>query len=822
MRHTTSFCPLIFSRACMLIGGIILASLFLSLPVQAASTHIAQIPQTIRHAAASRTAAAPMQVTVFVLDMSSFMKEDDPANQRCATVDAYLALSGPAEGNRPGDVIGVIGLDSQKNAGEDTSHFQQAMTWVSPTEIDTPQQREVLQQTIVQASNNCQPDGAVPTYDALLKARAMLVAAAKKYGTISGSVILLTGEEPTDEASPPDTASQEQAISSKIVPSFKRSHWSIDTIALSADARTHDFLHTLSSSTDGTLYQNDERDLPGVSPSNILSTISSIFDSYHYLSPSSENNQPISLSSAGYSTDYNLNDFTSKLDIVVSRQQAQTVVSLTDPDGYSYSSDVRQQYFDSSVDVETDPSSYYVIFTVQKPLSGQWVVSISGKGSVLLNSFEGYELQITPSLLEPQPLLLGQPFSVAATITNTASTPNPEDGLVVYATITDMADGHMQRSIPLVKKGSGMYEGTMGVLLLAPAGLYTITVCVPFNGNNLNGDPSGHYPCIATAQLSNIKLERFPTPLLLNQRGQAVSHAVSYTVDERDWASQILYALPFSVGRWWPLSSITEPVSIHLSCLIEWQGKLYPGERVKVVIKSIDSVPTTVMATVNNDDEGHVQITLPPQTPADTYTISFSMSGSRADSLGDTHTVERTIRIIRPVPSSVWLARGLLTFYLLVVIVVFMLFLLCFGKVLISHPSGVLMDEEMSSYSFAQVQYNQRRWFFGDHKIKPEKIAVQPGQQQVPPGLEVRFKAGRVIEVRSTGGKDGKHWKSKESRPLTKNFQQISVLEYQPEKPEAGDRNRIFIIDARSERSTRRKGQKTADRRTTPPDPAGR
>jgi hypothetical protein len=250
-------------------------------------------------------ASAAGHVTVIVLDMSGSMAQNDPQGLRCSATNAYIDLSGP------GDYVGVIGLDNASGATGGAHNFPTTVDWgLAPRELATVNARQALRSAVAQKSNTCRPDGSTPTYDALVKAAAML-AQATSNGAIGGSVILLTDGVPD-----PDTSSQIAAIQRDLIPQFKAHNWPIDTVALGSDTSSHSFLSNIASATSGSFYDDGHGVVPGISPLNITPFFIAIFRLRNGRSPGPDI-PPMALSGGTTARNFSVGAYVSHLDIVV-------------------------------------------------------------------------------------------------------------------------------------------------------------------------------------------------------------------------------------------------------------------------------------------------------------------------------------------------------------------------------------------------------------------------------------------------------------------------------------------------------------------------
>lgn len=730
------------------------------------------------HAAHPRaiTSAVPAEqehTTVLVLDMSSSMQKNDPDNLRCSAANAYIALSDQH------DSIGVVDLENDNNTRERSSHhFQEAMIWNSPMAMDTQQARQGLQQSITMKSSECQlRNGTTPTYDALSKVLNMLRTSSKEGR--SSSVILVTGGEPTDSVHMPDIK-QEMAIQSDLLPQFQAHNWPIDIIALSAAPSVLSFLSNLANTTSGKLYTDSDSVVSGVSPLNIRPFLVDIF-ARHHNSSNGFSVDPFPLDNGGYMDKFQVSDHTDELDVIVVTEQPGTPVELRTPRGRVLSSQTVNT--DPYVDIETDP--YYTIFIISGPSVGDWRLNISGQqGRFLINAFTLSALQV--SLISPDAqtseLPLGQPFTISATI---SSQDGLQDSLHVNASVTYVGGSDQTQvvsaGIRLKESASslGMYQGSVSVPENAPSGSYEVIISV-----------LGATGTIIAKTRRIIRLERFPSPFFVNQQNQPTASDVSYAVDELDPFLQWLYSFPpfVTVSRWWPLSNLQAPASISLPCQIKLQEKLYSGATVMAVVTQAGST-STLPIRVMNDDHGHVQILLLPQTSAGVYYVDFRISGTFADSHYDFNRIRRTVHLIRPVSHAfTWV---LLLLFLLLLLSLILLFLLV-RFLLISHPFGesecTISSRVHAHYAFQDARYSGLRWFFCSHTLKSARVCLQNSKNEcMPAGLKFRFRrrhifGRRFIEVRSVKKREDRRWGSAdgEGYPLeSKKFREISELEYQ-------------------------------------------
>ncbi len=300
----------------------------------------------LAHSSAAR-AATSGHVTILVLDMSGSMAQNDPPGIRCSAANAYIDLSGP------GEFVGVVDLDSGGNNSG-------SLVISNPVEMDTQAHRDALKATIQSKTNNCQPDGGTPTYDALNQAQQMLQASTQN-GQISGSVILLT-----DGAPEPDPNGQINNIMNNLVPQFKNSNWPVDVVALGPPGTQdgvdfHQFLNNVANATSGNFFDDGNGIVPGVSPLNIAPFFVKIFTLRNDRTPG-PSIAPTQLSGGTVSRDFVLDNHVDHLDIIVVRDTASTQITLTDPNGATVTAS-------AGVFVATDP--HYVIYSIDGPQGGR-------------------------------------------------------------------------------------------------------------------------------------------------------------------------------------------------------------------------------------------------------------------------------------------------------------------------------------------------------------------------------------------------------------------------------------------------------------------
>ncbi|MGH2496243.1 MAG: vWA domain-containing protein, partial [Ktedonobacteraceae bacterium] len=480
-------------------------------------------------------------VTIIILDMSGSMAQNDPQGYRCSAANAYIDLS---DAN---DSIGVIGLDNNNGQIGGSHNFQTAQLWSNPVNMATVQARQALKDTIKTKSNNCNPDNATPTYDALAQAYTMLASATKQSG-LSGSVILLTDGTPF-----PDTDGQIAAIKNDLVPMFKEKNWPIDTIGLGEDSAVggntpgtfHDFLSSVSSATSGNFYDDGHGAVNGVSPLNIGPFFVQIFGRYSGLTVS-EDIPPTQLNGGTTSRNFQVTGGTTNLNVVVVKDQSSTQVALQGADS--------QPVTANGNGVFLSRESYQDIFQISQPQAGAWIANVTGSGQFMLYSLKktNVGLQLASLALKNSNIAitgvipLGQPIVVKANLTENGQAVT-DNSFSVNGTIT-YAGASSQYSQPFTLNDNatpGTYVGDVTVPTSAPAGTYNITLQAS----------TVTLQNVASSVTQTVRMEIFPVPSFLSpQTGTLTDTAIQTTVIQWPWPLEKLYS--WSGLNWlsgWPL-----------------------------------------------------------------------------------------------------------------------------------------------------------------------------------------------------------------------------------------------------------------------------
>jgi hypothetical protein len=362
--------------------------------------------------------------------------------------------------------------------------------------------RQALRSAIQQKSNNCAPDAATPTYDALAKAEQML-ASATQGGKIGGSVILLTDGVPD-----PDTSKQVNAIRSDLLPQFKSHNWPIDTVALGQPGSQngvdfHGFLSDVASATSGLFYDDGHGVVPGISPLNIAPFFVDIFRIRNGRTPGSTV-PPTQLDGGATARNFSVSDYVSHLDVIVVKDNASAQVTIIDPNGNRYSSSAQST---NGISISSDPLGKYAIFAIDNPQPGNnWEVDVSGSGQFLLDSLILSGLNMSISAPNPSvPLALGEPVTITCQLTNQGSSV-VDSQFLIQGTITFVGgDSSQSQEISLNPTGSGSYTATVVIPTNAPAGSYEIAI---------NASEGSRENVVVSSQIV-VRLTHFPTDNLI-------------------------------------------------------------------------------------------------------------------------------------------------------------------------------------------------------------------------------------------------------------------------------------------------------------------
>jgi len=715
--------------------------------VGVASAHSLAVGQSARSAGAQRSAAGAGHITILVLDMSGSMSSSDPNGLRCSAANAYIDLSGA------GDFIGVVGLDGAGSAPTTAS------VWQQPIEMSTVTARQGLRATIAQKSNNCAPDAATPTYDALSKSLTMLTSATHN-GQISGSVILLTDGQPD-----PNTNQQISQIQTNLVPQFKQHNWPVDTVALGSDLSFRGFLSDLANATSGKAYDDAKGVVAGTSPLNIAPFFVDIFARRNGRTPG-PNIAPTTLNGGTTSANFQLGDYVTHLDVIVVKDTPATTVTLDAPNHQQITQNI------SGAFLSTDP--HYAIFSIDGPLSGYWQVNVTGSGQFLVDSLVVSPLAIT--LVAPAAnsavLPLGQAFTVSATIVN-GNTPISGSAFSVEGTISyagDVANGGLAFTEALVLSDSaspGVYSAPVTVPNTAAAGAYEIIV----TASQVTSAPIGSAD-------RTVRIERFPTPFLLSG-GHPTTGATTSTVVRWDPVLQAIYGAPVGFLQWlgqWPLGSHPAREFANIGGQIELNGQPYSSATVNGTA-TLNGANTSVPISIVNGGGGQFHVLF--SAPQDgTYTVHFQTAGSFKDSHGDFGATDRTAQL--SVVGATLLQEIIAWVITLVYLAIIALIVIVIRFFLMPAPGGRYQTATAANATASMP--TTPRTLKTTRGVVPMLLwrnVLTSKTAFGKDGAELKFGYGGSVEARRKGA-GGERWYDDAGRPLGEQFHQIKGLMYSP------------------------------------------
>jgi hypothetical protein len=683
-----------------LLGWLILSALLLTL-----APFVGAAP--IRAARASSAG----HVTILVLDMSGSMAQNDPIGLRCSVANAYVDLSGP------GDYIGVVGLSGDGSGGP--NGFGAAQTWAAPANMQTIQDQASLKQTIAQRSQQCRPNGATPTYDALSKALGLLKAATAT-GSLTGSIILLTDGQPD-----PQQDAQIAAIQHDLLPQFKQAGFPIDAVALGADQGLHSFLSGLADATGGSYYDDAHGVVPGVSALNIAPFFVDIFAQRNGRIVTHDI-PPTALGGAKVSRNFSVGDFVSQLSVVAVKDSPAATVTLTAPNGQTLSSSTAGVLFAG------DP--HYAIFSIPNPQQGAWQLNVSGAGQFLMDSLKVSTLGLSivaPSGQQVAPL--GQPLAIAAQLqSNGVAITGTRYSLTGELTYSGGAGQYTQDFTLDDSASPGVYKAHVLPPEGAPAGAYTITVVAREISDT-----------IASASRS-VRIERFPTPeLLAPTTHQPAQGAVAAQVTQWDPILRLIYGAPVGLLQWlgqWPLQGRPAQPSAVVQGQVYLDGKPYGDASVQGAVSHAGARGSVPLAVAPGS--GGAFTASFPATTAGAYTLTLDTQGAFQDSHGDLGVTTRAAQVtLVGATFAQELQAWLITlFYLALIVLAYLI-----GRYFVlPHPFGRLVSGDGGGgEEFARSRRGM--WAL----LSPS--VVRSEQMGLGPGLRFTFGRGKRILVKATG-----------------------------------------------------------------------
>lgn len=746
-------------RRCLL--ALVMLALSLALPMSAA--HAATLPRVT-------TAGATGHLTVIVLDMSGSMSTNDPLGLRCSAANAYIDLSGanPAEAT---NYVGIIGLANDNATGPSggAHGFRLAQIWAQPTPTNTLANRQQLRQIITSQSNNCAPNGNTPTYDALVKAYAMLNTFLTANPTVSGSVILLTDGNPD-----PQGDTQVADVNSEIVPQFVAKNWPVDTIALGTDTSYRGFLSGISHSTHGIAYDDRQGPVHAVSPLNLGRVFADVFKEYEGRSLKSSI-APTQVKGT-ISQKFYIGDAVTHLDAIAIKDTPGTTITLTDPNGQIFAPDQQGNF------ISQDPHYYIFSLEAHAPApflqNGPWTLNVMGSGLFLLDSLTVSTLALT--ITAPQDgntLPLGQPVTISATVS--------ENGNIVLDKTYDVEalltppSGQPLRVFLKDRDATGAYSGTFTLPLSAPPGAYTIDVTAT------QGTVS------AGAQQLGVKFALFPVAVLYGPNGKPILPTTPATCNPNDattnctltsgpvavklatWDGvlQFIYTrVPFfasTLVHWhprdWPLAGYSlDPAATVNGEVVVGSGtniKTYPNATVTATATRANG--STLPVSVTNLPNGQFQLHFPAGTTG-TYAVTLTTTGNPQDAFGSPVAVAAPLSLsIGGAPAAAEHRAWEITAFYLALLALIGVFGVYgpINYVVRPKPSPrlQLVDSAAPGAVNATKPLIWRNWTLGRY-FAPHRLPA--GQVGLPNNLLFRFGYARSVEMRvRSGGKDAALWK---------------------------------------------------------------
>lgn len=699
--------------------GFLLSALLLALgPLLGVALGVAPVSArgvTASQRMAARAASAD-HVTILILDMSGSMAQNDPNGLRCSAANAYIDLSGP------GDYIGVVGLNGNGTGGP--NGFGSAQTWATPTNMQTIQDQAALKQTIAQRSQQCQPNGATPTYDALSRALGLLKTATAQ-GGLSGSVILLTDGQPA-----PQQDAQIAAIQHDLLPQFKQDGFPIDAVALGADQGLHSFLSGLADATGGSYYDDGHGVVPGVSALNIAPFFVDIFAQRNGRIVTHDI-PPTALGGAAVSRNFSVGDFVSQLAVVAVKDSPATTVTLTAPNGQTLSSSTAGVLFAG------DP--HYAIFSIPNPQQGAWQLNVTGSGQFLMDSLKISTLGL--SILAPgkqQVAPLGQPLAIAAQLqSNGVAITGTRYSLTGTLAYTGGAGQYTQNFTLDDSASPGVYRAQVATPAGAPPGAYTITIVAREISDT-----------IASQSLS-VRIERFPTPALLSPAThQPAQGAVAAQVTQWDPALRLLYGAPVGLLQWlgqWPLQGRPGQPTAVIQGQVYLDGKPYGDAIVRGAV-SRAGAQTHPLLSIAPGANGAFTASF-PATTAGAYTLTLDTQGAFQDTHGDFGVTTRAaqVSVVGATFAQETQAWLITLFYLALLVFAFLIarYILSprpFGRLVASDGGG---GEE-----FARSRRGPLWALLAPSVVRSEHMGLGPG-------LRFLFQRGNRILVKASGAGAG-------------------------------------------------------------------
>lgn len=735
---------------------LVLSYLLVFAPLNVAASAHSNAQNKLPGKALHTSAPQSGHITVIVLDMSGSMNTNDPQGLRCSAANAYIDLSGE------NDFVGAVGLDNKGDTRGGYNNFETAIPWFEPRSTATEALRKSIRDDIVGNSNNCKPDNNTPTYDSLQTAYTMLDKATKEHN-LTGSVILLT-----DGAPAPNALEQIDAIKNKLVPQFKSRSWPIDTIALGvndtvagANFTFHDFLKDVANGTSGGFYDDGNGEVQGVSALNIAPFFVKIFATRVGRTPN-QSVPPTTLNGTIVRKNFNVDDLTNSLDVVVVKDQSDTAIKLVTPGG---------QVIDKSgsgVIVSNDP--HYKIFSIQQPQPGQWEVNVLGSGQFLLKSLKVsaigvkvVNLALKGSTIPASSVLpLGQPIVITAALTSSGQVVSDRNYSLEGSILYEGGSSLSSRKFTMSNNG-GNYTGEVIVPITEVSGSYDIVVSV----KGASGED------VIANDTRSVRLALFPIPKLLSAKtAQPTNDVVDATALQWSWPLQLLYSIPV-VDRLaaWPLQGHPAQPYIDVAGVVQSpQGKPYPDAKIQATARA-NNTNTDIPVTITQDSKGSFRLQFVPPT-TNTYKITFQTKGSYKDTQGDFGATQQTLNVtvsLASFPQNLF-AGGITVFYMFLLYFLYLL-IRFFGT---PGPDGKWVrkqnGDEVGSRKFSSVVRSPLAAFLNRDVILSQQV-------KMPPGLQLRFRRGGAIDIRATSA-GRKNWETNDGGRIGENYQHATELTY--------------------------------------------
>ena len=329
---------------------------------------------------------------------------------------------------------------------------------------------------------------------------------------------------------------------------------------------------------------------------------------------------------------------------------------------------------------------------------------------------------------------LGQPLNIAAVLqSNGVAVTGSRFSLTGKLTYVG-GSGQYSQDIVLDDSASpGIYKAQALAPESAPPGAYTLTVVAREISDT-----------IASATRS-LRIERFPTPLLLSTTNQQpTTAAVSTQVTVWDPVLRTLYGAPVGLLTWlgqWPLQGHAAQPGASLQGQVYLGGKPYANVTAMRGAVSRTGAKTSQLLTISPHAGGAFSASFPAPSSG-TYTLTLSTLGSFQDSHGDFGAVTRTatVALVPATLAQEGIAWGITLLYLALLA----LLALTVRYWLSQRPFGMLVASDGGGgEEFARA----RRGFGG--LLQPSVVKSQA--MGMGPGMRFIFRRGGRILAKGVG-----------------------------------------------------------------------